>query len=236
MPGPLGIVKVNLTPLTLDTGTSFTDSLNQTMPNAEQTLQNIAHALDTANTIQNIMESDFPNMEADISAIDDAMSTIDTLEWGSPEPDLQAPTDYLEAKRADSLTTASQITGPPPIPMVYPDGQGTMTIGGPPEYGGTVKVGYPQYALHLPVAFAGPGVRGVSIDHVDGPNPPFIAANYGVIQETIGGVLRYVALVAVNPSRVGTFNGVLYYNLDASITGFSGVFKRTFAFQVVVQR
>ena len=95
--------------------------------------------------------------------------------------------------------------------------------------------GSAEYVLHLPVIAAGPGVHSVAVTNLTGPNPPFVTAGQGFVQETVNGRPMWVALITINPAARGAFTAVLYYDASVTITGISGTLHRTLPFQVVVQ-
>ena len=125
------------------------------------------------------------------------------------------------------------------VPMTLPNGQATITFGGPPEQGGPAVAGSAAYTLHLPVLRAGPGVRGVSAQALAGPNPPFVGVETGTgpmsVETLADGTRWWVARVLINPASAGQFTATLYYAADATLAGLSGVFQRALPFEVVVE-
>jgi hypothetical protein len=122
-----------------------------------------------------------------------------------------------------------------PLALVQPNGQASVTFGGPPEGGGVVGAGAAPYVRHLLLFGVGPGVHNVDADGGDGPNPPF--TSWGpVVQETQpNGRQAWVYLININPAQAGTFTGIARYQANITITGITGTFHLTKVFQVVVE-
>jgi hypothetical protein len=121
------------------------------------------------------------------------------------------------------------------LALTYPNGSASLTFGGPPETGGVVHAGDPQYELHLQLVPAGPGIHNVTPTGLDGPNPPFGGIDHIGLEAGADGRQYWVAVVLINPAAAGQFTGTVKYDADVTITGISGTAHRTFPFEVVIE-
>jgi hypothetical protein len=123
------------------------------------------------------------------------------------------------------------------VPMVAPNGQSVITIGAPPEQGGTAKAGAPQYTLLLPLPLFVPAVHAITPLNLGGPNPPFVGIESIELLPDASGQRKYTIRVLINPARAGSFNAVVYYSVNIDIPGFGGAatIQRTLPFTVLVE-
>jgi hypothetical protein len=192
-----------------------------------------------------------------ISSIDELSALVDTIDTFSTAADSQLDAILLELDQLghDQVNNAfDAFSGAQPgaesllggvtqlalpalgqIPMVLPNGAATITFGGPPETGGVVHAGAPDYVLHVPLIGALGGTHNVDADGADGPNPPFTSFGPAVRETLANGEQWWVYLVHVHPAHAGNFTAVLHYLANVTITGITGTLKLSKPIEVVIE-
>jgi hypothetical protein len=192
-----------------------------------------------------------------ISSVDELSALVDTIDGLSTAADSQLDAILLELDQLghDQVQTAfDDFSGAQPgaesllgdvtsvalpalgtVPIVAPDGSPVVTFGAPPTQGGNATSGAAPYVLRHPIPFAFDPARLVGPAVLTGPNPPFVKLD-GFHQDTPAqGVRGWVALIEINPARVGSFSATLAYSLAITLTGINTIVKYAVAVLVVVQ-
>jgi hypothetical protein len=206
-----------------------------TLAPGQAELDALQASIDELRALTKVAELDVPNWVSDLDEADLAISAFDTLDWGSPEPDLDTPTAYLAAQHNASVALANGITGPPPLSLLQPSGGAVVVLGGPPSQGGVAHAGSPPYTYHLQLFTVRADIVNVDADGGNGPNPPF--ASFGpVVKETApDGKLWWVYLIQINPQTPGTYTAQAQYLSHGTFFGITGNLRSTKVFQVVIQ-
>jgi hypothetical protein len=234
MPGPLGISAVSLTPIIVTDPPTFTELVNQTLPDADKQLADLDAKIAEMLAIEAALEADLPNMISDADAIDAALGDFSVIDWGSPEPDFGPVTDYLTAQRDGITGTINNAPAIAQVPVIGPDGQPVITVGAPPSQGGEPTAGGAPYVLHHPIPFSFDPSRLVGAAQLSGPNPPFVKLD-GFHQDfPAKGLGGWVALIEINPARAGSFTASLQYKLAITLTGINTIVSYTVAVLVVI--
>jgi hypothetical protein len=120
------------------------------------------------------------------------------------------------------------------IPLVDPQGNGTVTFGGTPATGGVPTAGSPAYNLQVPLPGAGAFAGAPQFVALSGPNPPFTGTvTFQQLPTPQGGQLWY-AMVGINPAQDGNFTATLEYDVPVQVTGVTGVVHGSTVVNVVV--